>query len=127
MESIGGPVMASIAEDRLTETFAVLANSTRRAILARLAQGEATVNELAKPFDLTLPAVSKHIKVLAKAGLVIRGHRAQYRPCAIDAAPLQEVLDWTEQYRPIWESRFDRMNEYLTQLGRQQEAGKQDG
>jgi DNA-binding transcriptional ArsR family regulator len=120
-------MMASIAEDRLSETFAVLANSTRRAILARLAQGEATVNELAKPFDLTLPAVSKHIKVLARAGLVVRGHRAQYRPCAIDAAPLQEVLSWTEQYRPIWESRFDRMNDYLTQLGRQQEARKQDG
>jgi DNA-binding transcriptional ArsR family regulator len=123
---MGAPMMASIAEDRLSETFAVLSNSTRRAILARLAQGEATVNELAKPFDLTLPAVSKHIKVLAKAGLVVQGHRAQYRPCAIDAAPLQEVLNWTEQYRPIWESRFDRMNDYLTQLGRQQEAGKQD-
>jgi DNA-binding transcriptional ArsR family regulator len=117
----------SIAEDRLSETFAVLANSTRRAILARLAQGEATVNELAKPFDLTLPAVSKHIKVLAKAGLVVRGHRAQYRPCAIDAAPLQDVLNWTEQYRPIWESRFDRMNDYLSQLGRRQEARKEDG
>jgi DNA-binding transcriptional ArsR family regulator len=117
---------ASIAEDRLSKTFAVLANSTRRAILARLAHGGATVNELAKPFDLTLPAVSKHIKVLAGAGLVVRGHRAQYRPCAIDATPLQEVLNWTEQYRPIWESRFDRMNEYLTQLGWQQEAGKHD-
>src|SRR5438874_3129376 len=100
METIGGCMPASSAEDRLSETFAVLANSTRRAILARLAQGEATVNELAKPFDLTLPAISKHIKVLAKAGLVARGHRAQYRPCAIDPKPLQEVLTWTEQYRP---------------------------
>ena len=118
--------MASIAEDRLSETFAVLANSTRRAILARLAQGEATVNELAKPFDLTLPAVSKHIKVLARVGLVTRGHRAQYRPCVIDATRLKEVLNWTEQYRPIWEARFDRMNDYLTQLGQQQEAGTQD-
>jgi DNA-binding transcriptional ArsR family regulator len=126
MESIGGSMASSIGEDRLSETFAVLANSTRRAILARLAQGEATVNELAKPFDLTLPAVSKHIKVLAAAGLVVRGQRAQYRPCAIDATPLREVLNWTEQYRPIWESRFDRMNDYLTQLGRQQEAGTQD-
>jgi DNA-binding transcriptional ArsR family regulator len=126
METIVGPKRASTAEDRLSETFAVLANSTRRAILARLAQGAATVNELAAPFDLTLPAVSKHIKVLAKAGLVARGHRAQYRPCAIDATPLQEVLNWTEQYRPIWEARFDRMNDYITQLGRQQEAGKQD-
>ncbi len=127
MESTGVPTVAAVAEDRLSETFAVLANSTRRAILARLAHGEATVNELAKPFDLTLPAVSKHIKVLAKAGLVVRGHRAQYRPCAIDAAPLQEVLNWTEQYRPVWESRFDRMDDYLTRLGRQQEADKQDG
>ena len=126
MESIEGPTRTSIGEDRLSETFAVLANSTRRAILARLAQGEATVNELAEPFDLTLPAVSKHIKVLAGAGLVVRSHRAQYRPCAIDATPLQEVLTWTERYRPIWESRFDRLNDYLIQLGRQQEAGKQD-
>jgi DNA-binding transcriptional ArsR family regulator len=123
---MGGPTGASISEDRLSETFAVLANSTRRAILARLAQGEATVNELAEPFDLTLPAVSKHIKVLARAGLVARGHRAQFRPCVIDATPLQEVLNWTEQYRPIWEARFDRMNDYLTQLGQQQEAGTQD-
>jgi DNA-binding transcriptional ArsR family regulator len=126
MESTGGTITASIGEDRLSETFAVLANSTRRAILARLAQGEATVNELAKPFDLTLPAVSKHIKVLVDAGLVVRGHRAQHWPCAIDATPLRAVLSWTERYRPIWESRFDRMNDYLMQLGRQQEAGKQD-
>jgi DNA-binding transcriptional ArsR family regulator len=123
---MGRPLTASITEDRLSEIFAVLANATRRAILARLAQGEATVNELAKPFDLTLPAVSKHIKVLAGAGLVVRGHRAQYRPCAIDATPLQDVLNWTEQYRPVWEARFDRMNDYITQLGRQEEAGKQD-
>lgn len=116
----------SVGDDRLSETFAGLANSTRRAILARLARGEATVNELALPFDLSLPAVSKHIKVLTRAGLVARGHRAQYRPCSIDTAPLQEVLNWTEQYRPIWESRFDRMNDYLTQLGRQQEAGNRD-
>jgi DNA-binding transcriptional ArsR family regulator len=126
MESIGETMTASIGEDRLSETFAVLANSTRRAILARLAQGEATVNELAKPFDLTLPAVSKHIKVLVDAGLVVRGHRAQHWPCAIDATPLRDVLSWTERYRPIWESRFDRMNDYLIQLGRQQEAVKQD-
>src|SRR6202049_1749879 len=119
-------MMASIAEDRLSETFALLSNSTRRAIIARLAHGAETVNELAKPFDLTLPAVSKHIKVLAGAGLVVRSHRAQYRPCAMDATPLQEVLNWTERYRPIWESRFDRMSDYLMQLGRQQEAGKQD-
>lgn len=117
-----GATKAPIADSRLSETFAVLANSTRRAILARLAQGEATVNELAKPFDLTLPAVSKHIKVLARAGLVVRGHRAQYRPCVIDASPLQEVLNWTEQYRPIWEARFDRMNDYLAQRSAKQEG-----
>jgi DNA-binding transcriptional ArsR family regulator len=103
-------------EERLSETFAALANSTRRAILARLAQGEATVNDLAAPFELTLPAISKHIKVLERAGLVIRGQRAQYRPCAIDAAPLEEVSTWTEQYRPVWETSFDRMDDYLTQL-----------
>ena len=103
-------------EDRLSETFAALANSTRRAILARLAEGAATVNELAEPFAMTLPAISKHIKVLERAGLVRRGHRAQYRPCAIDAAPLEEVSSWAEQYRPVWEARFDRMADYLKQL-----------
>ena len=83
----------AIDEDRLSETFAALANSTRRAILARLAEGEATVNELAEPFEMTLPAISKHIKVLERAGLVVRGQRAQYRPCALDAAPLAGGLD----------------------------------
>ena len=105
-----------IDEDRLSETFAALANSTRRAILARLADGAATVNELAEPFDLTLPAVSKHIKVLERAGLVLRGQRAQYRPCALDPAPLEEISTWAEQYRPVWEARFDRMDNYLAQL-----------
>lgn len=103
-------------EDRLDETFAALANSTRRAILARLADGAATVNELAEPFDMKLPAISKHIKVLERAGLVVRGREAQYRPCALGAGPLEEVSSWAEQYRPIWESRFDRMDDYLTQL-----------
>lgn len=111
-------------EDRLTETFAALANSTRRAILARLAEGEANVNEIAEPFDLTLPAVSKHIKVLARAGLVVRGQRAQYRPCALDAKPLEEISTWTEQYRPVWEARFERMNDYLTELQAQRKAGR---
>ena len=104
---------AAIEEDRLSETFAALANSTRRAILARLAGGAATVNELAEPFELTLPAVSKHIKVLERAGLIRRGHHAQYRPCALDAAPLEEVSTWAEQYRAVWEARFDRMDDYL--------------
>src|SRR6266576_453086 len=105
-----------INEDRLTETFAALANSTRRAILARLAEGAATVNELAEPFELTLPAISKHIKVLERAGLVQRGQRAQYRPCALDATPLEAVSSWAEQYRPVWETRFDQLDDYLAQL-----------
>lgn len=102
--------------DRLSETFAALASRTRRDIVARLAQGEATVNELAAPFDLTLPTISKHLKVLVRAGLVERSHRAQYRPCRLDPAPLQAVSSWAEQYRTIWEARFDRMDSYLGQL-----------
>ena len=117
---------ATIDESRLSETFAALANSTRRAILARLAEGAATVNELAQPFEMTLPAVSKHIKVLERAGLVVRGQRAQYRPCALDAAPLEEVSTWAEQYRSVWESRFDRMDEYLAQLRQERKAGEHD-
>src|SRR5437016_7313993 len=106
----------TIDEDRLSETFSALANSTRRAIVARLAEGEATVNELAEPFAMTLPAISKHIKVLERAGLVQRGQRAQYRPCALDAAPLEEVSTWAQQFRPVWEARFERMDDYLKQL-----------
>src|SRR5438445_7908539 len=113
----------AIDADRLSATFAALANSTRRAILARLAEGGATVNELAEPFELTLPAISKHIKVLERAGLVLRGHRAQYRPCALDAAPLEEVSTWAEQYRALWETRFDRMDDYLVQLQRKRKTG----
>src|SRR5436309_7955202 len=100
----------AIDEDRLTDTFAALANSTRRAILASLADGAATVNELAEPFALTLPAISKHIKVLEHAGLVVRGQRAQYRPCALDPAPIEEVSAWAEQYRAVWEASFYRMD-----------------
>ena len=103
-------------DDKLSQTFAALANSTRRAILARLAEGEATVNELAEPFTMSLPAISKHIKVLEHAGLITRGQKAQYRPCTIDTTPLQEISTWTEQYRPIWEERFDRMDDYINQL-----------
>jgi DNA-binding transcriptional ArsR family regulator len=105
-----------VDEDRLSETFAALANSTRRAILARLAEGEASVNELAEPFNLTLPAISKHIKVLQRAGLVVQGQRAQFRPCTLDATPLEEISSWAEQYRRVWEARFERMEDYLTQL-----------
>ena len=106
----------AVDEDRLSETFAALANTTRRAILGRLARGAATVNELAEPFELTLPAISKHIKVLEEAGLIVRGRQAQYRPCALDAAPLREVSNWAERYRPVWEARFARMDDYLRQL-----------
>jgi DNA-binding transcriptional ArsR family regulator len=108
-------------EDRLSQTFAALANPTRRAILARLAEGEATVNELAEPFltephNMSLPAISKHIKVLERAGLITQGQKAQYRPCSIDVRPLQAVSDWTEQYRHIWDASFDRMDDYINQL-----------
>jgi DNA-binding transcriptional ArsR family regulator len=114
-------MVTAIDERQLSDTFAALASSTRRAMLARLAEGAATVNELAEPFDLTLPAISKHIKVLERAGLVKRAQRAQYRPCALDAAPLKAISTWAEQYRPVWEARFDRMDDYLKQLG---SAGK---
>src|SRR5215510_13158226 len=108
-------------DDKLDQTFAALANSTRRAILARLAEGEATVNELAEPFNMTLPAISQHIKVLERAGLVTQGQKAQYRPCTIDVTPLIEISKWTEQYRHIWEERFDRMDDYIQQLKNQEQ------
>ena len=101
---------------RLNETFAALANPTRRAILARLASGDATVKTLAEPFDMSLPAVSKHIKVLEKAGLITQGQKAQYRPCSLNTAPLEALASWTEQYRPIWEARYDQMENYLNQI-----------
>ena len=103
-------------DDKLSQIFAALANSTRRAILARLAKGEATVNELAAPFNMSLPAISKHIRVLERAGLIRQGQKAQYRPCTIDVKPLKEISKWTEQYRHIWETRFDRMDEYINQF-----------
>lgn len=112
-----------MTDDQLSDTFAALANPTRRAILARLAEGEANVNELAAPFDMTLPAVSRHIRVLERAGLVARGQRAQYRPCTLDARPLENIATWTEQYRPIWEARFDRMDDYLQHLQGNQKDG----
>jgi DNA-binding transcriptional ArsR family regulator len=115
-----------IDEDRLSETFAALANSTRRAILARLAEGKANVNELAEPFDLTLPAISKHIKVLERAGLVVRGQQAQYRPCTLDPAPIEEISAWAEQVRTVWEARFDQMEDYLTQLRPQRQTEVHD-
>ena len=108
--------MSGRDDNQLDQTFNALANATRRAILARLAQGEATVNELAEPFNLSLPAISKHIKVLERAGLIIQGQKAQYRPCTLNAAPLQAVANWTEQYRHMWEARFSQMDDYLRQL-----------
>ncbi len=106
--------METGSEDQLLDqTFAALANPTRRAILARLADGEATVNELAAPFDMTLPAISKHVKVLERAGLIVRGRNAQFRPCAIDPRRLRDVATWADQYRAIWETRLDQMDDYL--------------
>jgi DNA-binding transcriptional ArsR family regulator len=105
-----------ISTDRLSEILAALADPTRRAILARLAQGEATVLELAEPFDLKLPTVSKHLKVLQRAGLVTQGRRAQWRPCQLEPEPLRDVADWIERYRHLWEERHDRLADYLHEL-----------
>jgi DNA-binding transcriptional ArsR family regulator len=97
-------------------TFAALADPTRRAILARLASSDCTVTELAEPFDMSLPAVSKHLRVLERAGLIVRHREAQWRPCSIEPAPLKAVFDWTEHYRHLWEGRLDRLDSYLQQL-----------
>jgi DNA-binding transcriptional ArsR family regulator len=102
--------------DQLSTTFAALADPTRRAILARLASGECSVTELAEPFEMTMPAVSKHLRVLERAGLIARGREAQWRPCRIEAAPLKEVAEWTERYRQIWEQHFDSLELYLQQM-----------
>jgi len=102
--------------DQLSTTFAALADPTRRAILARLVSGECSVTELAEPFDMTMPAVSKHLRVLERAGLIARGREAQWRPCRIEAGPLKEVADWAERYRHIWEERLDRLDKYLQQV-----------
>lgn len=102
--------------DQLSLTFAALADPTRRAILARLANGETSVTELAEPFAMTLPAVSKHLKVLEHAGLVQRGREAQWRPCRLDAGPLRDAADWVGRYRQFWEERFDRLDGYLKDL-----------
>ncbi|HEY3497123.1 MAG TPA: metalloregulator ArsR/SmtB family transcription factor [Polyangiaceae bacterium] len=102
--------------DALSSTFSALADPTRRAILARLAEGECTVSELAEPFDMSLPAVSKHLRVLERAGLIVQRRDAQWRPCRISAGPLKDVADWAEHYRHIWEERLDRLDEYLKVL-----------
>lgn len=102
--------------DHLSSTLSALADPTRRAILARLALGETTVSELAKPFEMSLPAVSKHLKVLERAQLIERGREAQWRPCRLAPAPLKEVASWVEQYRRLWEERFDRLDVYLKEI-----------
>ena len=102
--------------DHLSNTFAALADPTRRAILARLATGEASVTELAEPFAMSMPAVSKHLKVLERAGLIARGREAQWRPCRLDAAPLKDVAGWIEHYRRFWDQSFDRLDAYLIEL-----------
>lgn len=110
------------ATDQLSSTFSALADPTRRAILARLAQGECSVNELAEPFDMSLPAVSKHLRVLERAGLIAQRRDAQRRPCRIEAAPLKGVVDWAEDFRLLWEQRLDRLDAYLQEL-----QGKEKG
>jgi DNA-binding transcriptional ArsR family regulator len=102
--------------DTLTGTFAALADPTRRAILARLASGETSVTELAKPFDMSMPAISKHLKVLERAGLIARGRDAQYRPCSLRAGPLKDASDWIEFYRRFWEESLDRLDDYIAEL-----------
>ena len=110
-----------LASDRLNATFAALADPTRRAILARLAAGETSVSELAEPFEMSLPAISKHLKVLERAGLIARGREAQWRPCRLEAAPLKDANAWLETYRRFWEQSFDRLDQYLRKL---QKEGK---
>jgi DNA-binding transcriptional ArsR family regulator len=111
--------------DELSSTFAALADPTRRAILARLADGEATVNQLAEPFHLKLPTVSKHLKVLQRAGLITQSRKAQWRPCRLEPAPLKDVADWVERYRRIWDDRLNQLDAYLTEL-QQKEKNRDD-
>ena len=111
-----------MATDQLSVTFAALADPTRRAILARVAQGEATVMELAEPFELKLPTVSKHLKVLRRAGLITQGRQAQWRPCRLEPAPLKDVADWVERYRETWEERMGQLSDYLRELQDKEET-----
>ena len=114
-----------LAFDQLSSTFAALADPTRRAILARLASGETSVTELAEPFEMSLPAISKHLKVLERAGLVARGREAQWRPCRLAAGPLKDASDWLEHYRRFWEEAFDRLEDYLRELQKQESKKKE--
>ena len=111
-----------MTEDNLSTTFAALADPTRRAIMARLASGEASVTELAAPFEMSLPAVSKHLKVLERAGLISRGRDAQWRPCRLEPGPLKEADDWLETYRRFWEQSFDRLSDYLREVQKEEES-----
>jgi DNA-binding transcriptional ArsR family regulator len=105
-----------MSPDHLSTTFAALADPTRRAILARLASGEASVTELTEPFEMSMPGISKHLKVLERAGLIARGRDAQWRPCRLEAGPLKDVADWVEHYRNFWEQSLDRLDDYLREL-----------
>jgi DNA-binding transcriptional ArsR family regulator len=116
-----------MSPDRLTSTFAALADPTRRAILARLASGEASVTELAEPFAMSMPAVSKHLKVLERAGLIARGREAQWRPCRLEAGPLRDVARWVEHYRRFWEQSLDRLDDYLRELKAKESKEKKHG
>ena len=116
-----------MSPDRLSSTFAALADPTRRAILARLASGEKSVNDLAEPFEMSLPAVSKHLKVLESAGLITRGREAQWRPCRLDATPLKDISSWVERYRKFWEQSFDRLDAYLRDVQAEQKKVKTSG
>ncbi len=113
-----------MAADLLTTVFAALADPTRRAILARLATGEATVTALAEPFDMSLPAISKHLKVLQRAGLIVRGREAQWRPCRLQAEPLKDAADWLDHYRRFWEQSLDRLEDYLAELQGKETPGE---
>jgi DNA-binding transcriptional ArsR family regulator len=116
-----------LTTDQLSTTFAALADPTRRAILARLASGEVSVTELAEPFEMSLPAVSKHLKVLERAGLIARGRDAQWRPCRLSAGPLRDVADWVEHYRRFWTESFDRLDDYLREVQNSQKKEKGHG
>ena len=120
-------VQSDMSPDRLSSTFSALADPTRRAILARLATGEASVTELAEPFAMSMPAVSKHLKVLERAGLIARGREAQWRPCRLEAAPLKDVARWVEHYRRFWEQSFDRLDAYLRALKAREHKEKKHG
>jgi DNA-binding transcriptional ArsR family regulator len=115
-----------MTQDQLTTTFAALADPTRRAILARLASGESSVTEIAEPFEMSLPAISKHLKVLERAGLIARGREAQYRPCRLEAGPLKDAAKWIEHYRRFWEQSFDRLEVYLREVQKKEKKNARD-